>query len=376
MHIPAFITALLAWLPAWAIALAAFGVILAAAFVLQAVANRILGRAAFAWSPFLRAAFQRSRRLIRFAVIMFAVGVALPLVPFDPVVRDSIRKVMAAAVVVQLGWMILIAIDIATERYIGRFRLDTEDNLLARKAVTQVRVLVRAVNFLVVLLTAGFALMMFDSVRQYGVSLFASAGVAGIVAGLAARPVFSNLVAGMQLALAQPIRLDDAVVVNNEMGKVEEFTSTYVVIKLWDWRRMIVPLSYFFENPFVNLTRSNAELIGSVFFYVDYTLPVEALRAEFMRVVKQSRLWSGKVANLQVSDCKDTVMEVRALVSARSSGDAWDLRCEVREKLIAFIHDNYPGALPRQRSEVAFPSDASEEMLSHDRRRLGAAVSQ
>ena len=195
--------------------------------------------------------------------------------------------------------------------------------------------------------------MTFEPVRQYGVSLFASAGVAGIVAGLAARPVLSNLFAGVQLAMTQPIRIDDAVIVENEWGTIEEITATYVVVRLWDLRRMIVPLSYFIEKPFQNWTREGSALIGSALIYVDYRAPVGVIRDKLGEIVKASKNWDGNVVNLQVTDAKEQTMELRCLMSARSAGQTFDLRCEVREKLIDFLQKNHPEALPRQRSEVA-----------------------
>ena len=171
--------------------------------------------------------------------------------------------------------------------------------------MTQVRVLLRAGDVLVVMVTFGAALMTFEPVRQFGVSLFASAGVAGIVAGFAARPVLSNLFAGVQLAMTQPIRIDDAVIVENEWGTIEEITSTYVVVRLWDWRRMIVPLSYFIEKPFQNWTREGSALIGSAMIYVDYRAPVGAIREKLNEIVKSSKNWDGKVVNLQVTDAKE-----------------------------------------------------------------------
>jgi small-conductance mechanosensitive channel len=229
--------------------------------------------------------------------------------------------------------------------------MDASDNLLARKAITQMRMVRRAVNVLLIILTAGFALMSFDEVRQFGISLFASAGVAGIVAGLAARPLLENLIAGLQLAFTQPVRIGDAVVINNEMGEVEEIGSVYIVIKLWDLRRQVVPLSYLFQTPFTNWTRSGSSLIGTVMIYVDYTLPMDPVRAKALELVKASPLWDGQVASVQVSDAREQVMEVRVLASASNSGRAWDLRCEVREKLIAYIRDEFPFALPRVRRE-------------------------
>jgi small-conductance mechanosensitive channel len=183
------------------------------------------------------------------------------------------------------------------------------------------------------------------------VTLFASAGVAGIIAGLASRPVLTNFLAGVQIAVAQPIRIDDAVIVENEWGNVEEITFTYVVVRLWDWRRMVVPLSYFIEKPFQNWTRIGGELIGTVLLYVDPTAPVQAIRERLNEIAAQSKLWNGKVVNLQVTDCSETAIQLRALVSANSASAVWDLRCEVREKLIDFLQREYPSALPRRRYE-------------------------
>ena len=212
------------------------------------------------------------------------------------------------------------------------------------------------------MLTLSAALMTFPAVRQYGVSLFASAGVAGIVAGLAARPVLSNLMAGVQLAMTQPIRLYDAVIVENEYGTIEEITSTYVVVKLWDLRRMIVPLTYFIEKPFQNWTRENSSLIGNVMMYLDYRAPVGIIRQKFRDIVKESKLWDGQTAALQITDFKEGTMELRLLMSARSSGAAFDLRCEVREKLIDFIQHEHPEALPHSRQVAAKSAPEADAM--------------
>jgi len=250
-----------------------------------------------------------------------------------------------------LGWIALSAIRIAADLYLLRYRIDVEDNLLARKHVTQVRILMRAADTLVVTVTLAIALMTFESVRQYGVSLFASAGAAGLVVGLAARPVLSNLIAGVQIAMTQPIRIEDAVTVENEWGWIEEITSTYVVVRLWDLRRLIVPLNYFIEKPFTNWTREGSAVLGTVVLYVDFTAPVEPIRAKAIEIVSQSKLWDGKAANLQVTDANDHAVQLRVLVSASSASAAWDLRCEVREKLIAYMHESYPQALPRARGD-------------------------
>ena len=279
----------------------------------------------------------------------------MPTTPLTAGTAEILARLLGLATICLLGWIALTVLHIAADVYLLRFRMDVEDNLLARKHVTQVRVLERVLDMVIVLITVGLALMTFDAVRQYGVTLFASAGVAGIVAGLAARPVLTNFLAGIQLAVAQPIRIDDAVIVENESGNIEEITFSYVVVRLWDLRRMVVPLSYFIEKPFQNWTRTGGELIGSVFFYVDHTAPVDVIRKKLAEIVAQSKLCNGKVVSLQVSDCKDTTIELRALVSANNASATWDLRCEVREKLIDFLRREYPSALPRRRYENETP---------------------
>jgi small-conductance mechanosensitive channel len=222
-------------------------------------------------------------------------------------------------------------------------------------------VLRRVVDTLLITVTIGAVLMTFEPVRQYGVSLFASAGVAGLVVGLAARPVLSNLIAGIQLAVTQPIRIDDSVLVENEFGTVEEITSTYVVLRLWDLRRMIVPLTYFIEKPFQNWTRESSSLIGTVLLKVDYTTPVDALRTKAEEIAQASPLWDGKLIKVQVTDADNTAMEVRVLATARSSGDAFELRCTLREQLIAYLRSEFPSALPHQRQEaVIMPASARD----------------
>jgi small-conductance mechanosensitive channel len=314
-----------------------------------ALTRRLLGNR----RPFLRTVLGATRGPTRLGLLLIAIAAVLPATSFAASTKDLIARLVGLATICLLGWIAATALHIATDVYLLRFRVDVADNLLARKHVTQVRVLMRITDVVIFLITSGFALMTFDAVRQYGVTLFASAGVAGIVAGLAARPVLTNFLAGVQIAVAQPIRIDDAVIVENEWGNVEEITFNYVVVRLWDWRRMILPLSYFIEKPFQNWTRIGGELIGSVFLYVDHTAPIEAIRNKLVDIAKHSKLWNGEVVNLQVSDCKETTIELRALVSANSASAVWDLRCEVREKLIDFLQREHPYALPRRRNETA-----------------------
>jgi small-conductance mechanosensitive channel len=195
-------------------------------------------------------------------------------------------------------------------------------------------------------------LMTFPTLRQVGTSVLASAGLAGLVVGFAARPVLTNLIAGVQLALTQPIRLDDVVIIDDEWGRIEEILSTYVVVRLWDQRRLIVPLSYFVENPFQNWTRTSADIVGTAFIYVDYSVDVERVRHELHRNLKDMSQWDGRAWALQVTDLTERTMQLRALMSAADAGLAFELRCTVRERLVDFIRRNYPRGLPRVRADV------------------------
>jgi small-conductance mechanosensitive channel len=288
----------------------------------------------------------------RLAAVMLATALAATIAPLTDGEAAAVRQVTIVGIVVVTGWFLLTALHVWLVVYLRRYKLDSEDNLLARKHVTQSRILERIARTLIVILTFAAALMTFDSVRQYGVGLFASAGAASLVLGLALQPMLKNLIAGVQLAITQPIRIDDALLVNNEWGNVEEITSSYVVIRLWDWRRMIVPLSYFIEQPFQNWTRESSALIGTVFLYVDFTVPVGELREKLEEIALASKLWDGRVVALQVTDFKESTMEIRMLVSAGTAPRTFDLRCEVREKMIAFVQQRYPEALPRVRTDL------------------------
>jgi small-conductance mechanosensitive channel len=352
-----------------AVAVIALAVFLA--LVVFGVAVGLLRRFVKPYHPRFWSYLRRTSGPIRFALILFAIGIGAQAAPLSWEATDAIAQIVQLCFIVLMGWLAIVAANMGADVYLLRFRIDTPDNLLARKHVTQVRVLKGAVRTLIVVMTTAAALMTFEAVRQFGVSLFASAGLAGIVVGFAARPLLSSLIAGVQIAVTQPIRIDDAVVVEGEWGWIEEITATYVVIKLWDWRRLIVPLSYFMEKPFQNWTREGAAIIGSVIVYADYTVPVERVRQKLTEIAKASRLWDGGVVNLQVSDADQHTIQLRALVSARTSPEAWDLRCDVREKLIAFLRDECPGALPRNRQENLEARDSSPP-LSPDQGALPA----
>jgi len=313
---------------------------------------RVVRRLLPAGFEYGRTLLDRTRTLTRVGLMILALAIVLPAVPLGPPATRIAAHMLVVAAIVLLGWSAIMALTLATDFYLRRSTIGEGTDPLARKHVTQVRVLRRVTITLVGIVTVAAALMTFESVKQYGVSLIASAGAAGIVVGLALRPLLTNLFAGIQLAVTQPIRIGDAVIVENEWGWVEEITGTYVVIKLWDWRRMVVPLSYFLEKPFQNWTRHSTDLIGTVLLWVDYTVPVAPIRQKLEEIARASRLWDGQVVNLQVVDSNERAVQLRALVSARTSPQAWDLRCEVREQLILFLQEEFPDALPKQRAEL------------------------
>lgn len=342
-----------AWAPNWLVALILIAAAVAVALIVHAVLLRLIARFWSSRHVVANSLFQRTRGVGRYALILLALSTVMPAVPLNPEATAAAHSVFIAAMVLLIGWVVLLAANMTADYYLGRFQLDTADNLLARKAVTQVRVLKRVMDVIIVMVAIGFALMSFDTVREVGMSLFASAGVAGLVAGVAARPIFANIFAGLQLALEQPIRIDDAVVVENEFGWIEEFGSSYVVIRLWDWRRMVVPLSYFLEKPFQNWSRTSAQILGSVVLYVNYGAPIDRVRELAVAIVKQSKLWDGKTVTLQVTDARENTIELRILVSAANARKSSDLRAEVREKLIAKLQHEIPGVLPGKPIDVS-----------------------
>ncbi len=310
---------------------------------------------------FWRSLVKRLELPLRLGLAIFVCSLVSTAAPLTLQQSDLVRHALLIATIV-LGVMAArTAIHIWITLYLRRFKLDSEDNLMARKHVTQSRILERVAVVLLFIIGIAAVLMTFEGVAQYGVSLLASAGAAGLVLGLALQPVLKNLFAGIQLAITQPIRIDDALLIEGEWGTVEEITSTYVVIKIWDWRRLIVPLSYFMEKPFQNWTREGSSLIGNVMMYLDYSVPVDVIRTKVREIVERSPNWDGNIAGVQVTDFKEATLELRILVTARNAGKAFDLRCEVREQLISFLRAEYPQVLPRVRMQAdGFPQPASQ----------------
>lgn len=354
------------WLPDPVVSVIILGLAVVAAMALHNWLQHLLRRLISHRYPNAFSLFDKTSKLTKLALITLAMIIVIPVAPLYPETAEILSRLLLMAVIGLIGWTAIVVLQLSASAYLRRYRLDADDNFLARKHNTQVRMLLRVVDGIILLVTIGAALMTIPSVRQYGISLFASAGIAGIAAGLAARPVLSNLLAGVQLAMTQPIRLYDSVIVEGEYGTIEEIGSTYVTIKLWDLRRMVVPLSYFIEKPFQNWSRENSSsLIGSVMLYVDYRAPVTLIREKLMEILRQSERWDGTTAALQVTDFKEGSIELRCLMSARAPGQTFDLRCEVREKLIDFLQREHPEALPHSR-QISLKGDAEEIAQSQE----------
>ncbi|MBE0393671.1 mechanosensitive ion channel family protein [Flavobacterium sp. PL002] len=263
--------------------------------------------------------------------------------------------------IVGFSWLIIILLRRIKFNILKRYDITKEDNLVSRKLHTQINILEKVVIFIIVLIATGLILLSFDGIRQIGIGIFASAGVAGIIIGLSAQKVVGALLAGIQIAITQPFRIDDAVLVENEWGWIEEINLTYVVIRIWDKRRLVLPSTYFLEKPFQNWTRNSADIIGTIFLYTDYMIPFDELRKELTRLLNTTELWDKKVDVLQVTDSKETTIEIRILVSAKNSPTAWDLRVYIREKMIEFIQKNYPESLPKTR--ITLNQEINTKML-------------
>ncbi|MBN7814662.1 mechanosensitive ion channel family protein [Algoriphagus pacificus] len=265
-------------------------------------------------------------------------------------------------IITGVAWSLIILIQIIKKTFLRAFDISQEDNLKARKVYTQINILQKVANFIIIIFGIGVILLSFEEIRQVGVGIFASAGVAGIIIGFSAQKAIGTLIAGIQIAITQPFRLEDAVVVEGEWGWIEEINLNYIVVRIWDLRRLVLPTTYFLEKPFQNWTRTSADLLGSVFLYTDYTIPFDAMRKELDRILETTKLWDGKVKVLQVSDAKEFTVETRILVSAKNSPTAWDLRVYVREKMIEFIQREYPQSLPKTRVQLEKSQD--KETLS------------
>ncbi len=288
----------------------------------------------------------------KWLLIFLALLVVVSLVPIPHTARTVLAHVLGLGQIAVVAWFAILVTTVLGDLVAARYRTDVQDNLVARKIHTQVRVLRRIVIIVIAIITLAIMLMTIPQIREVGASLLASAGIAGLVLGMAAKSTLGNLIAGFQIALTQPIRIDDVVIVDGQWGWIEEIGTTYVVVRVWDLIRLVVPLTYFIEQPFQNWTRTTSNLLGYVLIYTDYTVPVDAVRAEFRRLVESSPDWLGQCCVLQVTDADEHAITLRALMDSPNSPQLWNLRCYVREGLVKFLQERYPQCLPRTRVEV------------------------
>lgn len=313
----------------------------------------VLGRIARGRLEAVGTAIVRNLRAPFALILPFcAVLAAVPALSLSAALAGPLYHGLEIVLIALGGWLALRIIRAAGHVLALRYRVDAPDNLHARKVDTQFKVMQRIAGILIGGLALGLILITFPGVRAFGATLFASAGAAGIVLGLAARPVLTNLLAGVQIGIAQPIRIGDFVVVEDESGWIEEINATYVVIRIWDLRRLVVPISYFVEKPFRNWTRTSTNLLGTALIYADYSVRVQAVRDELRRILADDALWDQVDWSLDVTNCTQHVVEMRATVSASSAGDLFNLCSHVREGLVAFLQKNYPESLPRTRVEM------------------------
>ena len=289
---------------------------------------------------------------LRVMLLVIAIMLAVPLLGLPATTAGIVSKLTSIALILAVAALLFRCVGISQRLVLSRFDINLADNLRARQVYTQIHVLSRIVYVVIGVFTVSAVLMLFQEVRHLGTSLLASAGIVGIIAGFAAQKTLSNLFAGFQIALAQPVRQDDVVVVEGEWGRVEEITLSYIVVHIWDDRRLVLPLSYFIEKPFQNWTRTSAAITGSVFVWVDYSFPVETGRQALKAIIESNPLWDKRFWNLQVSDARENAIQLRILATSSDSSRAWDLRCDIREQFIAYVQSNHPDALPRYRAEV------------------------
>lgn len=351
-----------AWLETLVAAAISVVVSLTIVFAGRAVLERIArGR------TLMSAVLGKTKWPARFVLPLAALSVVWTSAPDDLKLLGRIEHLNSVLLLAAVTWLAINAVQGVSDGVVQKNPYDAEDNLHSRRILTQTKVLARTVIVTIVLAGGSLILMTFPGARHVGASLLASAGVVGLVVGIAARPLFSNLIAGLQIALAQPIRIDDVLIVDTEWGRVEEITGTYVVLSIWDERRLIIPLQWFIENPFQNWTRNSAEIIGTVFLFVDFAMPLAPLRAEAQRLCEASKDWDRRLCLLQVTEAGEHNLQLRVLVTSTNSSKAWDLRCFVREGLADFMQREYPQHLPNWRGRLdghldRHPSDALDQM--------------
>lgn len=339
-----------------------FAIFILIAVVIHFVLFFILGRIASKKDGLIfHHAVKKLRTPSLLLIIFLAILFAIPVVHIRVDITQWLRHLLSIFIIIAIAGLSIRGVAVGRIFILNRYDVASKDNLQARKVYTQLRMLERIVNLVIIILAIGTILMTFSTIRQVGASLLASAGIAGVILGFAAQRSLATIFAGFQIAITQPIRIDDVVIVEGEWGRIEEITLTYAVVRIWDLRRLIVPITYFIEKPFQNWTRVSADILGTVYLYTDYYVPIEAIRQELTRLLSSNDDWDGKVNVLQVTDAKESTLELRALMSAKDSSSAWNLRVFVREKLVDFLQTNYPSSLPRTRIVFIEPKKGLEK---------------
>ncbi len=324
--------------------------IFALLFIIYLLVNTVLRRSekrsAGEFIPRLRKYLRKPAILLS---AMLAIWIPLSFFDVPEVISIPAIRGLTIMLIIIIAWIAIRFVNLIKYFVLNQYNLEEKDNLKARMVYTQFKILERVLVFVIILLAVSISLMTFPAIRRLGVSILASAGVAGLIIGFAAQKVLGGILAGIQLGITQPIRIDDVVVVENEWGRIEEINLTYVVVKIWDQRRLVLPSSYFLDQPFQNWTRSNAEITGAAFIYCDYTIPIEDLRAEFSRLLNESDLWNRKLSALQVTNATEKTIEIRMTASAVDASTAFDLRVYLRENMIKYVQKNFPESLPKHR---------------------------
>jgi len=307
------------------------------------------------WWDFIliKSVIKHLRHPVGVFIPLLLLNFSFSLMEMQSVYRIPFEKAIEIALTIIFALILIRTINVLEDYFYFKYDLNKENNLKERKIRTQLQFVRKFIVSLIILITAAIILLSFESMRKIGAGLLTGVGIGGIIIGFAAQKSLGNLLAGFQIAFTQPIRIDDVLIVEGEWGKVEEITLTYVVVNIWDQRRLILPITYFIEKPFQNWTRVSADLLGTVFLYLDYTIPIEPLRQELTRLLNANPLWDKRVNVVQVTDStKDGSIEIRFLMSAANSSKAFDLRCHVREEMIRFIQTHYSESLPRRRVEI------------------------
>ncbi|PWK79012.1 small-conductance mechanosensitive channel [Mucilaginibacter oryzae] len=290
---------------------------------------------------------------VAYFIPLFLFNLLSPLMRMDKIYYQPLDKIVEILLTISFAGLLVRSVRILEDYIYHTYDLNKVDNLKERKVRTQIQFIRKIIVVTIIFLTVAIILLSFESMRKIGTGLLTGVGIGGIIVGFAAQTSLGNLLAGFQIAFTQPIRIDDVLVVEGEWGRVEEITLTYVVLKIWDERRLILPINYFIQKPFQNWTRTSADILGTVFLYMDHTVPIDAIREEFERLITASNLWDKRVKVVQVTDVKEHTIEIRVLMSASTSSNAFDLRCYIREHLVTFIQKNYPGSLPRSRNDIS-----------------------